>query len=159
MYFANGLSTTIDLLNLDRDTNTITCYTPDWAARTGSSVQGVEVIVNNVTYPLRPDKTVTGVVSAIRKGAESTNNAIPANGLVLSARDQATTVLINNMNVGDRVNFNFNLSPNSLGMAKLMSTGLGWLMVNGSANTTDWYTHDSAGFWGGTASPVCSRME
>lgn len=143
---ADGGTIGIDIVNEDRLDNTLVLYTPDWGPTTGSTVQALEVVVQNASYPLRVGKRVTGVVTQVRTGAQSLNNAIPAGGFVLSARGTKATELQSKVQVGDRVGLQLDVSTSNFNNARTMLMGAGWLLLNGSANTSTW--NYSSGFLG-----------
>lgn len=135
---ANGNPLTIDQLNLVQGVDKITVYTPVWDSSTRTTVQGTEVVLTGVSYPLRPNKTVSGVVSAVRTGAQSLNNAIPANGLVMSASGTRASELSSRFAVGDRVSLKCSISKPEYNNAQLMVTGAGWILRGGAAYTSNW---------------------
>ncbi len=118
--------------------NAVRIYTPDYDSSTHTTIQGTEVILTDVSYPMRPNKTVTGIVSAVKTGAESVNNAIPAGGMVISASGDKASVLASNVAVGDRVAVKGDISVPSFNNAQLMLTGAGWIVKDGAPNTSTW---------------------
>ncbi len=137
--FAAGTTTPLDDYNTDRSTDRIVAYTPQWAPTTGTTDVGVEVILSNVTYPMRSHKEVSGIVTAIQTGTASINNAIPAGGMVLSA--QGTTIqasLTDNIQVGDRLRMRFATNTGEYNNADMAISGAGWIVKNGVANTANW---------------------
>ncbi|MBX3728694.1 MAG: phosphodiester glycosidase family protein [Candidatus Sumerlaeia bacterium] len=136
--FADGSSIGIDLLNEDRLTNTLVVYTPTWGATTTTIAQAVEVIVSGVNYPMRVGKTMSGTITAVRTGAASVNNAIPAGGAVLSARDGKGTTLLEKAKVGERVTWRAGLSQSIWNNMRLAVDGAGWILRDGAANTSAW---------------------
>jgi hypothetical protein len=142
--FGEGSSIGIDLLNEDRAANTLVVYTPDWGPSTTSTIQGTEVVLTGVNYPLRPNKTMSGIVSLVRTGAASLNNAIPAGGVVLAARDAKGTELATKAVVGQRVTFRISLSQSLLNNQRFLIDGAGWILQNGSANTAEWERYNSS---------------
>ncbi|MCX6376600.1 MAG: phosphodiester glycosidase family protein [Armatimonadetes bacterium] len=143
--FANATTLAIDKVNFTRSTtDQLVVYTPDWDTYTRTTVEGTEVVVSNVSYPMRPDKEVSGIVTAVRTGALSLNNAIPAGGMVLSAEGTKATTLASSVQVGDRVKVFLDVSNGSFGNAMFMLTGAGWIVHNGAAYTDMWtYYSDS----------------
>jgi len=81
--FAGGSTATLHDYNRGRVTGRIVAYTPQWAPTTGTTSQGVEVILVGVSYPMRSHKEVSGLVTAIRTGSNSLNNTISPDGMVL----------------------------------------------------------------------------
>ena len=136
--FADGSSTTLHSYNKARDADTIVAYTPQWAPTTGTIDEGVEVILVDVSYPMRSDKAVSGVVAAIETGAASVNNAIPAGGMVLSATGTPATTIAGKVLAGDRLTMFFDTSDGRWNNADMAITGIGWLLDNGTANSANW---------------------
>jgi len=142
--FADNSTLAIDKLNYTRTTDQLICYTPDWDTSTRTTVEGTEVILSGVSYPLRPDKEVSGVVTAVRTGAQSLNNAIPAGGIVLSAEGTKATTLAANALVGDRIRVLCDVSTSTYNNAMFAITGAGWIVYNGAPYTAMWsYYSDS----------------
>lgn len=131
LVFADATTASINNYMQARATNGIACYMTTWGPTTGTSTQGVEVVVSNVSYPIKPIKEVSGVVSAIRTGTTSTNSAIPANGLVLSAEGTAATTLLAKMAVGDRVYLRTSISKSSFYWSNFALSGNGYLLQAG----------------------------
>ena len=129
--FANGTSASVTAWMMARASNTLACYTTSWGPTTGTTNEGVEVIVSNVTYPLKPEKQVSGVVTAIRTGSASTNNAIPAGGLVLSGQGTAATTLSANVAVGNRIYVQTAISTSDFFWCNFALSGNGYLLSNG----------------------------
>lgn len=145
--FADTSSLGIDILNEDRIADSLVVYTPDWGPSTGTTAQGVEVILQGVNFPLRINKHMSGVVSAVRTGTASLNNAIPAGGIVLSARDSKAATLQGKVAVGDRVTFRLALSGSILNNTRLITDGAGYFVREGTAYPSGW-SGFSAGFVG-----------
>jgi len=91
----------------------------------------VEVVITNVSYPIKPLKEVSGVVSSIRTGTSSTNNSIPSGGLVLSANGTNATTLLARMTVGDRVYLKTSISKSSFYWSNFALSGNGYLLRAG----------------------------
>lgn len=136
--FANGTPLTIDQVDLAREAEQLVCYTMDWDTLTRTTTEGTEVILSNVSYPMRPDKEVIGTVTAVRTGAQSLNNALPAGGLVLSAHGTKAATLAANTAVGDRVRVFLDINSSIYNNARFGITGAGWILANGAANTSTW---------------------
>lgn len=142
--FVDGSSLGIDLVNVDRQSNTLVVYTPDWGPSTTTTAEGTEVIVQNVNYPFRPGKLMHGVVTGVRTGGNSTNNGIPSGGAVLSARDSKGATLASKTSIGDRIEFRISLSETLTSNAQMMIDGAGWILKDGSANTSEWDRYNSS---------------
>ena len=142
--FVNSSTLTIDKVNYSRLVDQLICYTPVWDTSTRSTVQGTEVILSNVSYPLRPDKEVSGTVTAVRTGAQSLNNAIPAGGMVLSAEGTKAATLAANVQVGDRIKVFSDVSSITYNNMMFCITGAGWIVHDGAPYTSMWtYYSDS----------------
>ena len=129
--FANTTSASIASYMMARASNSLACYMTTWGATIGTTNQGVEVIVSNVSYPIKPEKQVSGVVTAIRSGSASTNNAIPAGGMVLSGQGTAATTLSANVAVGDRIYLQTAISTTDFFWCNFALSGDGYLLSNG----------------------------
>jgi hypothetical protein len=136
--FVDSSSVGIDLLNVTRQANTLVLYTNDWGPSTTTTAEGVEVLVRHVNYPMRPRKTMTGEVAAIRTGSNSTNNPIPNGFVVFSARDGKAQTLLDKLSVGDRVTWRFSLAGQLTNNARMMVDGAGWILRDGSPATETW---------------------
>mgnify|MGYP003767976057 CR=1 FL=1 len=136
--FANGASLAIDQVDLARADGQLVCYTMDWDTSTRTTTEGAEVILSNVSYPMRPDKEVMGTVTSVRTGAQSLNNVIPAGGLVLSAHGAKASTLAANVAVGDQLRIYLDTNYIIYNNARFGITGAGWILANGAANTAQW---------------------
>jgi hypothetical protein len=129
--FPDGTTASVNNYIMTRVTNGLACYLTSWGGTTGTTNQGVEVIVSNVTYPVKPNKQVSGVVTAIQTGAASINNAIPAGGLVLSAHGTAATTLLAKVAVGNRVFLKTSISTPDFYWSNFALSGNGYLLKAG----------------------------
>ena len=129
--FANGTSANITAYMMARASNSLACYMTTWGATTGTTNQGVEVVVSNVTYPIKPGKQVSGVVTSIRTGTASIDNAIPAGGMVLSGQGTAATTLSANVAVGNRIYLQTAISTPDFYWCNFALSGNGYLLSNG----------------------------
>ena len=136
--FPDNSYMSIDLLNQVRNPDTVVCYTPDWGKSTTTTAQGVEVVLTNVSYPMRPDKEVIGRVAEIRKGSKSIDTPIPLDGMVLSARDDSAKSLLSRVNQGQLLGIRWGITPNIYVNADLMITGAGWILHEGNPHTAVW---------------------
>lgn len=148
--FANGNSIPLGHYNRPNPPiHAVTAYTPQWDTSTGSSFInnsiGVEVILQDVTYPMRGSKEVSGIVTAIRTGSASHNNPIPAGGMVLTAWGSTRTDILDNTQVGDRLRMRFATNAWESNIADMAITGIGWIVKDGAPNSSQW---PSAGFPG-----------
>jgi hypothetical protein len=130
--FADTTQVPIDILDYPCSGGSISVYTPDWDTSTASSIQGVEIIVENVNYPLRPNKDLVGTITAIHTGAASINNAIPEDGFVLAACSGAELELLPHATVGEQVAIRFDMSTPDLVNLKTLSTGNAWMVKDGA---------------------------
>ncbi len=144
LYFANNVTTTIHQYNRAAAVDKLTAYTPAWGPTTGTTREGVEVLLADVSYPMRGNKEVSGIVTAVKTGAASTNNAIPVGGMVLHAHGAAKDVLLANTAVGDRLRMRFATSAAEFNNADMAITGAGWILRNGAANTSNWAAYSSS---------------
>ena len=129
--FANGTSAQLTSYMIARASNSLACYMTTWGATTGTTNEGVEVLVSSVTYPIKPEKQVSGVVTAIRTGSASINSAIPSGGLVLSGQGTAATTLSANVALGDRVYLQTAISTHDFYWCNFALSGDGYLLSNG----------------------------
>ena len=136
--FANATTLALDKVDYGRSTDQLIAYTVDWDTSTKTTTEGTEVVLANVSYPMRPDKEVAGTVTAVRTAALSINNAIPAGGMVLSAHGTKAATLAANVSVGDRVRVFVDISSSIYNNARFGITGGGWILTNGAANTSTW---------------------
>jgi hypothetical protein len=131
--FADGAELAADVLNYPCTSDTLAVYTPDWGATTDSTSEGVEVIVEDVSYPWRPNKWINGVITDVRTGPGSVNNPIPPDGLVLAACPGAEEELLAHASVGDLICTYVELVPLDLNNAKVICGGAsGWLVKDGA---------------------------
>lgn len=142
--FADDSTLAAQQCNFTEAADTITVYTPIWDTSTRTTFQGTEVILSDVSYPMRPNKNVSGVVTAVRTGAQSLNNAIPAGGMVISANGTDAATLAASAVVGQRISVRFHSGQGNYNNAQLMITGLGWILKDGAAYTSNW-THYGSG--------------
>ena len=126
--FADGTEVEIDILDYPCSAGAVNLYTPDWDASTGSTAIGVEVIVEGVNLPLRPNKQLVGTITAVRAGSASLNNNIPADGVVLAACSGAEAELLDHAVVGDPISIRFEMSPPELVNMKTLCTGNAWMV-------------------------------
>jgi hypothetical protein len=129
--FADGTTASANNYMMARATDGLACYMTTWGPTTGTTNQGVEVVVSDVSYPIKPQKEVSGVVTAIRTGAASVNNAIPSNGIVLSADGTAATNLLAKIALGDRVYLKATISKSSFYWCNFALSGNGYLLQAG----------------------------
>ena len=141
--FADGAELPADTFNYTCESGNLAIWTTDWDSSTGSTVPGVEVIVENVNYPWRANKWMTGTITDIRTGTASLNNPIPANGFVLGACSGMETELLSHVSIGDEINTRITLSPAELNNAKVICAGAsGQLVKDGEPYTENWtYSH------------------
>lgn len=130
--FADTTEVPIDILDYPCAGGSISVYTTDWDASTGSTFEGVEIIVEDVNYPLRPNKEIAGTITAIHTGAASLDNTIPENGLVLAACSGAESELLPHAVVGEKVSIRFDMSPPELVNLKTLCTGNAWMVKDGA---------------------------
>lgn len=144
LYFDDGTTMEIDQFNYTRMGNSVALYTPYWGPRTGTTFQGVEIVVSNVNYPARGEKWFSGVVTDIRTGAASVNNVVPPDAMVISARDSKATELINKVSLGERIEARIDINYSPIGSTAMMITGRGWLLDNGVINEANWVSHPTS---------------
>ncbi len=128
--------------------NGVTAFTPsfDSSTRTDFSVSpaiAVEVILNDVSYPMRSHKEVSGIVAAIRTGTAASNNPIPAGGMVLSAWGSTKSEIVAHAHVGDRLYMRFMTGAEEYNNSDNAITGIGWIMHNGTAYPAGWANLES----------------
>lgn len=134
--FPEGRSLPIDQLNDDRRADSLVLYTPHWGGETGTVFQGTEIIVENLDSPLCAGKKIRGNVTAIRSATDSVSNAIPPDGLVLSARSGHQIGRM--VHPGDEVSFYFEFSDPTFHRAQLLIGAKGWLLDGGDVDSGRW---------------------
>ena len=140
--FADGTQMQAGVFDYTCTPDTLAIYTPDWGATTGSTTEGVEVVVEHASFPWRPNKWVGGAISAIHTGAQSLNNAIPADGFILAACPGMEAELLAHVSVGDPIAVFVGLVPAQLNNAKAICGGAGWLVKDGAPFPENWtYGH------------------
>lgn len=149
LIFANGTTTPLEYYNRPSPPiHAITAYTPEWDDSTRSDFLtpslAVEVILQDVTYPMRGDKEVSGVVSAVQTDAASENNPIPAGGMVLTAWGDSKTTIVGNTSVGDRLRMRFATTASEYNNADMAISGAGWLLEDGTSNPDNWSKYGSS---------------
>lgn len=130
--FADGAQAPIDILDYPCLSNSVSLYTPDWDTSTRSTTPGVEIIVENVNGPLRPNKDLVGTITAVRTGAASLNNPIPADGFVLAACSGAEDEVLSHAVVGEPVSVRLGMSPPELVNLRTLCTGNAWIVKDGA---------------------------
>lgn len=141
--FANGTSIPLQRYNQPADSLNATAFTPQWDSSTRSSGGYVEVILSDVTYPMRSDKEVSGIVSAVRTGSASADNAIPPGGMVIFGGLDARNPILANTAVGDRWRMRFRTSSQGMNNADFAITGIGWIVHDGAPHTSNWAVRPS----------------
>lgn len=136
--FADATYTTLHGYNRARTADTMVAYTPQWAATTGTAEEGVEVVLTDVSYPMRAHKEISGIVTAVRTGAASVNNTIPAGGMVISAVGAPASTIAGKVQVGQRLFMLFDTSDGHCNNADMSITGVGWLVKGGVPNSGNW---------------------
>lgn len=126
--------------------NGVTVFTPHFDSSTRTSFSSpsyaVEVVVSDVSYPMRGDREISGIVTAINTPT-SGNTPIPAGGMVLTTWGLTKTDVVAHTQLGDRIRVyvatgaaEYNNSDNCL-------TGIGWVTHNGAAYPTGWANLES----------------
>ncbi len=136
--FEDGVEMVVGLLDYPCGSGTLALFTPDWGSSTGSTATGVEVVVENVNYPLRPNKWVQGEITAVHSGASSLDNDIPAGGFVLSACSGAAGDLLEHVVVGQSICVKLAMTPAELANARTMATGTHWVVRDGEVYQDNW---------------------
>ncbi len=92
----------LDGLNVERDDNQLILYTPQYASDTGTDNTGVEVLVEmDAPAGVTDGGMLTGTVRQIRESRGSTR--IPFDHVVLSAKGNARTELLDYVRIGDQI--------------------------------------------------------
>ncbi len=148
--FQDGFVVTLGYFNRSNPPiHAITAYTPEWDDRTGSAFTvptlAAEVILEEVSYPMRGDKEVSGIVTAIQTGASAEDNLIPDGGMVLTAYGSAKDDVLAHTSVGDRLRMHFPTSNTFYNNARMAVTGIGRILNNGQADTVNWSIRGAAG--------------
>jgi hypothetical protein len=130
--------------------NGVTAFTPafDSSTRTNYSVNpalAVEVTLAGVSYPMRGDKEVSGIVTAVQSPT-SGNSAIPAGGLVLSAWGATRSEILAHAKVGDRIRVRIASGAEEFNNADNALTGIGWVIHDGAAYPAGWTNLESGAY-------------
>ncbi len=128
----------LNFINRVRGRNSVTLYAPDWGPSTGTTGEGIEVILRRVSGPFRPSKEVSGVVESVKTGAGSINNLIPPDGMVVSARDAAAERLRKSIRPNYRVRLRWIPDNPNLADAELAIGGAGWILKDGKPFQENW---------------------
>ncbi|HRX86043.1 MAG TPA: phosphodiester glycosidase family protein [Phycisphaerae bacterium] len=148
--FADDAEVTIDSLDYPCASGVINLYTPDYGPSTHSVAQGVEIIVENVNMPLRPNKWLEGRIAAIRTGSQSLDNAIPTDGFILAACSGAESELLAHATVGADVAVRFTMANRLVNLQTLVS-GNYWIVKDGVAQPGEAVRHPRTVIaWSGT---------
>ncbi|HOW72498.1 MAG TPA: phosphodiester glycosidase family protein [Phycisphaerae bacterium] len=128
--------------------NGIVAFTPEFDNSTRSSFISpsiaVEVVVSGVSYPMRGDKEVAGIVTAINH--PTTGNApIPAGGMVLSTwgNEETRRGILDHAHIGDRLKMRFASQAEEYNISDNAVTGIGWIIHQGAAYTAGWQNLES----------------
>ena len=104
-YEINGRKLAIDLIDQTRTSGKTVLYSSA-NAKTGTNIWGMEIVVENAsknTKSFNFGDEITGTVKSISKYQTEGNNAIPANGFVISISDKAVADSLSHVKVGDDV--------------------------------------------------------
>jgi hypothetical protein len=127
--------------------NGVSAFTPSFDASTRSNFSvspslAVEVVLGNVSYPMRSDKEVSGIITAINTPTTG-NTAIPAGGMVLTAWGSTKTSMVAHAKVGDRLCVRVASACEEYNNADNALTGIGWIIHNGAAYPAGWTNLES----------------
>ncbi len=127
--------------------NALTVFTPqfDSVTPTFNAVMpslNVEVVLSNVSYPMRSEKEISGTVTAI-KAPTTGGTAIPAGGLVLCTYGSTKNQVVAHTKVGDKMKVRVATDSPEYNTSDMAITGIGWIIHNGSLYTANWSTLDS----------------
>ncbi len=126
--------------------NGVAAFTPHFDSSTRSSFitpsMAVEVVLNDVSYPMRSHKDVSGIISAVHTPTEG-NAAIPVGGMVLSAWGSTKSEIVSHAHVGDRLRMRFVTDAEEYNDSDNALTGIGWVIRNGAAYTPGWANLES----------------
>ena len=129
--------------------NGVAAFTPGFDSSTRSSFISpsiaVEVVLADVSYPMRGDKEVSGIVTAINNPTTG-NAAIPAGGMVLSAWGSTKSEIMAHAHVGDRLKMRFAAGAEEYNNSDNAVTGIGWIIHNGAAYPTGWQNLEAGGY-------------
>lgn len=95
--------TSVDSLNGVRSEGKVYLYTPDFAASTKTTKQGLHVVLS-VTGSLKVGQSITGTVKAVKSG--TAEHVFASGEMVLSASTEDAIARISHFKVGDRVTIN-----------------------------------------------------
>ncbi|MFA5858711.1 MAG: phosphodiester glycosidase family protein [Elusimicrobiota bacterium] len=136
--FADNSTATISNQNTVRSTNQLILYTCHYDTATFTGIYGTEVIVGNVTTPLRANTEVSGIVKEVRLSGKS-SAPIPYDGFVLSGHGTASTLLSTKCHIGDTIKIKLSITPsttyhagNDFSNVDFITGGYGWILRNGN---------------------------
>jgi len=95
-------------LNQARAGGQLVLYTSRFAANTGTTSSGTEVVVAGVALPLGPQGVYSGTVREVRRGAGSTQ--INVDEVVLSGVGETVTAFLNELEPDDPVEFSLSIT-------------------------------------------------
>ncbi len=137
--FTDGATLPIDRYNRAAQASQVTVYTETWKAVTGAALaRPIALLLNDVTYPPRMGKTVRGRLANIYRDTEAGNISVPVGGLLILADDANRDLIDQHVSVGDTLELDFAAPPPLLNTVDLAITGVGYLVANGAANTSNW---------------------
>jgi len=130
--FANSTEVQINVLDYTCSGAQILLYTPDWGPSTKSTAIGAEIIIEDVNFPLRPNKWLTGRIAAVKTAFFSLDNPIPPDGLVLAACGGTESVIVPHAVVGEEISIRFSMQDRLANLQTLV-TGNVWIVKDGVA--------------------------
>jgi hypothetical protein len=129
----DGERRTIFAANQSRGSNQLVLYTPRFGASTGTRPDGVEVVLGDISLPVRAGARLTGTVRFVVRGAGDA--AIPPDGVVLSGQGTAAEFL-RDLTPGDSLAFRLDFAPGIPDGANVI--GGGPRLVRAGRTTVEW---------------------
>lgn len=114
-------------------------YTRTWGTVTLSDAQAdlAALVVRDVNYPFRPGKELSGRVTARLLGPHAVPLVVPSDGVVVLGTGGFHTAVAD-LATGARVTLQFEAPQPDWAHAHFAITGIGWLVRNGTAHTSNW---------------------
>jgi hypothetical protein len=140
-YLNTGISQEIDGVNVERESDSLMLYTPQYDMHTGTGNTGVEVLVEmeRPSLILPSPAYARGIVRQIHQSKGST--FIPFDHVVLSARDSAANILLSNVSLGSEIGISQEITHFDSGCSGTLSSD-SWTKSYASIGGAYYYLKD-----------------